>query len=196
MLIKSKCTGFSLIELMITILIGAVLMIGLLTFLVSGLVSNKNVLESTKLNQEMRSIMLLISRDLRRSGYWGSTATTGNPFQTISTSTPGCVLFSYDRLNAGPAIVPDNEKYGYQLRDNTIMMRSGGATSSCTPSETNTWEALTDSSVIKINTLTFTPDEAKNSVTIKLSGELTKLTKSKITLTDTIQLQNTPITFN
>ena len=102
--------GFTLIELMVALVIGLVLMLGLTTFLINNIRSNSDTLKAIRLNQEMRATMMLMSRELRRAGYWASTASGTNPFQTMTTSTAGCVLYSYDRNATASATVPSATK--------------------------------------------------------------------------------------
>lgn len=58
MLNHNKQHGFTLIELMISLLIGLLLMLGLTTFLANGITSNNQILQAIQLNQEMRAIMI------------------------------------------------------------------------------------------------------------------------------------------
>lgn len=62
----------SLIELMIALTMGLFLLLGLSTFLTTTLKSNTAAVKLASLDQELRAIMTLMSRDIRRAGYWGS----------------------------------------------------------------------------------------------------------------------------
>ncbi len=196
MLNHNKQHGFTLIELMISLLIGLLLMLGLTTFLANGITSNNQILQAIQLNQEMRAIMTLISRDLRRAGYWANAATTGNPFQTITiqNSPNPCILFSYDRNDSGSLVAPNNVKYGYIWNSGAVWMRSNGA-GDCSFNTTN-WEALNDATVVTIGAPIITTSSANGTITIQFSGQLNHSANVKQTLTEVIQLENGPITFN
>ncbi len=197
MLKPTRQRGLTLVELMVSLAIGSLLLLGLTTFYVNSLKSNAEVLNAMRLNQTLRASMLLISRDLRRAGYWAGTAATGNPFKSMTTSTSGCVLYSYDRTGSGATTVPEAAKYGYLLKDGVLMMRSGGSVHSCTPGSNNSWEALTDSGLMTITSLAFSPNAASaTSLTITLAARLTSASAVTLTLTETIKLENGPITIN
>jgi prepilin-type N-terminal cleavage/methylation domain-containing protein len=67
----SQQRGFSLVELMIALTLGLVVMGGALSIVVSTLTTNTEALKITRLNQELRAVMMMLTRDLRRAGHWG-----------------------------------------------------------------------------------------------------------------------------
>lgn len=69
---QSGQRGMSLIELMIALTMGLFLLLGLSTFLTTTLKSNTAAVRLASLDQELRAIMTLMARDVRRAGYWGS----------------------------------------------------------------------------------------------------------------------------
>jgi Tfp pilus assembly protein PilW len=209
MLTRSRQQGVSLIELMVSLGLGLVLLLGMTSFLTTSLKSNTSTMKAARLDQELRAIMLLVSRDVRRAGYWGNAssgigvgaASYSNPFGTVNTATAGCILYSYDRNGDGSQ--GSDEKYGVLLSSGTVMLRSGGSTYNCTPGANNTWEALSDSNVTSITTLTFSlastpyyqsgssgPNVLSRTVTITLAGQLKSDSSVKQTLTETVKLEN------
>lgn len=209
MLTRSRQKGVSLIELMVALGISLVLLLGMTRFLSTSLTSNASTMKATRLNQELRAIMLLISRDVRRAGYWGNassgigvgSAAYSNPFGTVNTATAGCILYSYDRDGDGSQ--DGDEQYGVLLSGGVALLRSGGSGYSCTPGANNTWEALSDSNVTTIGTLTFSlastpyylsgssgPNVLTRTVTITLAGQLKSDSSVKQTLTETVKLEN------
>ncbi|HSI22782.1 MAG TPA: prepilin-type N-terminal cleavage/methylation domain-containing protein [Methylophilaceae bacterium] len=60
--------GFSLVELMVALAIGMFILVGLVYVTGSTINSNAKQLKTTRLNQELRSIMHLTTRDLKRAG--------------------------------------------------------------------------------------------------------------------------------
>ena len=196
MLKPTRQRGFTLIELMVALVIGLLLMLGLTTFLINNIRSNSDTLKAIRLNQEMRATMMLMSRELRRSGYWSSTASATNPFQTMTTSTSGCVLYSYDRNATASTTVPSDVQYGFLLASGAVYMRSSGSSYTCTPGANNVWEAVTDDHVTNISSLSFVPSSASGTIAITLVGELKNASEVKQTLVETVRLENGPLTFN
>jgi prepilin-type N-terminal cleavage/methylation domain-containing protein len=113
---RVRCQGgFSLIELMVAIVAGMIVTGAVLAFTISSVRSNAEFVSATRLQQELRSTVDFISRDLRRSGYdqnylaqmhqpVGSTAQS--PFSPIglspSLSAATCAIYAYDRQPGMP----------------------------------------------------------------------------------------------
>ncbi len=125
--------GVSLVELMISMLLGLTVISTLITLFANSVATNRSTLQTTRLHQEMRSIMELISSDLRRAGYFRDAhctlaarnlseiaaedsrcaegANQENPFALIEIGRhlepSDCILFSYDYENGATPATPD-----------------------------------------------------------------------------------------
>lgn len=67
-----KQTGFSLIELMVAIALGLVLVTGVVYVTSSVTRTNVDNLRTTRLEQELRGVLLMLNRDLKRAGYYAN----------------------------------------------------------------------------------------------------------------------------
>ena len=217
MLTSAVQRGMTLVETMISVTIGVVLLLGLTTFMAASLGSNVNATKLANLNQELRAIMTLMTRDIRRAGYWGSPAPyptgaiTGvgfgsayvNPFATINTATAGCILYAYDKNNN--ATLDTDEKYGFLLSAGAVMMRTGsGATWDCTTAAGNSLDNLSDAKNTNVTALTFTetdsaaayvtgsagPNIKTRQITITITAQLVSDATVRQTLTETVKLEN------
>lgn len=214
--IKSKALnntqqGFTLIELMISMVIGLIILAAVISMFVTMIKADNDYLKSIRLNQELRAAMSLITRDIRRSGAnrnaAADTATTpptlptnpfslagttriliGNPGSTTGTS----ISFSYDAV--ADAIT---ELYGYQLDSTAGTERiesCSGSTAGC-----GTWQPVTDESLVKITALTFTGTTVTETginirqITVTLTGQLRKDSTVSRTLTETVKVRNDEI---
>ena len=65
----------------------------------------------------------------------------------------------------------------------------------CSFNSTN-WEALNDATVVTIGAPIITTSSANGTITIQFSGQLNSSANVRQTLTEVIQLENGPITFN
>jgi prepilin peptidase dependent protein B len=208
--------GLSLTELMVSLSIGVLLMLGLTTFMSGTLVNNTSSVKTIQFNQEMRAAMTLMVRDLRRSGYWGSTSyTTGalsgvgygstysNPFSNVDTSTANCILYRYDKNSN--STLDDGEYFGFKLSGTGIqMLNSGTSSSAC--NGTSGWTALTNTSNLNITGLTFEktdsnpvyttygaatgPNIKVRYVTITLTAQCATDSNIQQTLKETIRIGN------
>jgi len=111
----------------------------------------------------------VVSHDLKRAGYYALTnemvknpTASSNPFDdsliiAAYTSEPAnsCINFAYDRNKNGLLDTsPNNEKYGFRLRDNAVEIRLDGA--AC---DASGWHDLTDPKVVQVTTLKFTVEQ-------------------------------------
>lgn len=206
---KQKQSGLSLIELMISIAVGLLLLAGVVTIYSNSVISNSNSMRTAKLNQDMRAIMLMMVNDIRRAGYSGATAAAAgigagpgtNPFRTINTATPGCILFNYD-LNENSTVDNATEDFGYRLSDGMVQSRPAGGTCGA-----GAWQTLSDDRTITITALTFTPRMGVSSVDtngdgvidiwigvrtydIAMSARLTNDASVTYTLTESVRVRN------
>lgn len=207
--------GISLTELMVSLSIGVLLMLGLTTFMSGTTASNASAIKTIQFNQELRATMTLMVRDIRRAGYWGSpTYATGalsgvgygtgysNPFVSVNTGTTGCILYRYDKNNN--STLDAGEYFGFQLNGTGIDMLNGG-TNSSTCGGTDGWTPLINTKNLKITNLVFSetdsapiytngtssgPNIKVRYVTITLTAQSATDSKIQQTLQETIRLGN------
>lgn len=131
MTMRLKQTGLSLVEMMVSITAGLIVVLGVTSVYVSTISSSSDTLKQSRLNQELTTIMTVMSNDIRRAGIWqgsgtsrytspqnnpfsapGNTAltvvdqssnTTINPFGAAwpGTSSGDCILYAYDNTSTG-----------------------------------------------------------------------------------------------
>lgn len=77
--------GFTLVELMISLVIGLLISAAGLTMFVNTADTDFDQIKMTRLNQELRAVMSLMTRDIRRTGYYGIATTSPT---TISSGLP------------------------------------------------------------------------------------------------------------
>jgi prepilin-type N-terminal cleavage/methylation domain-containing protein len=114
--VRTRSSGFSLIELMIAIAVGIVVSGAVLAFAMASMKSNGDFVLSTRLTQELRNSLDLATRDLRRAGYdedalakiGTNSASKFARMKLDSEITPSttpktysCVIYGYDRPDQG-----------------------------------------------------------------------------------------------
>jgi Tfp pilus assembly protein PilW len=162
--------GSSLIELLVALGLGLILLLAAATLLMSQLDEQRRLHAETRLVQELRAVADLIARDLRRAGYWGraadnvrsaaqppSATPASNPYGGLSLPSLGRVGYSYSRDTVENQRADSNERFG--LRQNTSNrsadLRLGG--SGLEPLDSDSWQALTDPTTVRITSVRFTP---------------------------------------
>lgn len=152
-----KQTGFTLPELMISLLLGLIVVGATITIYISTIRGSADTIRSARLNHDMDSLMTLMVNDIKRAGYWGG-AINGvdvrtNPFTSdannIQIIDDDCIVYSYDTPNLpdfpnGNSAVDNNEMFGFRLNnDGSVSMRLSGTTlASCTDAN-GTWQRMT-----------------------------------------------------
>ncbi len=202
--------GFSLVELMISITVGLVIMAGVTTMFAHNVKASGDTLKMARLHQELQAVMSLMTRDIKRAGYWGdasfsigSGTSNTNPFTLDAPSNYGsepansCITFSYDR--SGDGNVTADERFGFRLRGGALETRKSGADCGATG-----WEDLNDTVTTEITGLNFVTSSRTVDIdgitggasivvretTITLSGQLRKDTAVERTLRDKVRVHN------
>lgn len=143
--------GMSLVELLVSMVILAIIMVGVTKYVAdqTRTVRQQEMLANTQ--QNVRSAMDVIVRDLRSAQYDTVNSTSTSPFRTFQTATPTQVVF-YTDLNGNGVINQDtlqvqNEVKGFRFR----AVAGTGSIDIIRPAPIN-WEAMAGD----IQTLNFT----------------------------------------
>lgn len=151
--VRRRSSGVGLVELMVALVVGLVVVGAVLALVVAIMKSNRETLQSTRLNQELRATLALIANDLRRARSVADPLSSavdvnGNPYKAVSTATAGCAIYGYDGALDGPWHV-------IKLVSGTVVLQ--GATTrpvDCSPSGT---PIPLGSDQVEITSLAFTP---------------------------------------
>jgi len=207
MKIKNNQVGLTLIELMIAMVIGLIVTAAVIGLFVSVFASTNANLNEIRLNQELRAVMSLMTRDIRRTGYNGTSATnsTVNPFSSEASPASAndtklaiagsTVNFSYDA--DGDGVLDNGEVFGYRLSGTEVQFCQSAGTTFATCA----WSALTDSSIVGVTALSFientvvenagtTAETDVRQITIVLIGQWVNDTAFTRTITETVKLRN------
>jgi len=167
--INTRNRGFTLIELMVALVLGLVVVGGVMGVFMSTYQANAQNIKSVRLNEEMRAVMSLMTRDIRRAGtrdlaWQPSLLGTPNLFANdvnwvvsrydSTVPTNSCVLFAYDS-NGNDTIDATVDRIGYRLRKEgalqSVEMRRTGTV--CNGAG---WEKVTDENIMNVLDLDFT----------------------------------------
>lgn len=172
MSVIARNRGFTLIELMVALVLGLVVVGGVMGVFMSTYQSNAQNIKSVRLNEEMRAVMSMMTRDIRRAGVrdlaWqpsllGSANVFANDVNWVvsryDTTVPAnsCALFAYD--SDSNDVLGNPDRMGYRMRREV----SGGiARQSVETRRTGTacngagWEKVTDENIMNVLSLNFT----------------------------------------
>lgn len=165
---KRRQAGFTLIEMLIAVVISLVVVGAMVGLMANSLAAGSQTIKMSQLQQEMRTAMQLMSRDVRRASYnaWalqcfsnpdcstdGSLAATpGLPGEITLNDANDCFIFELDRDHDGNS--NENAPGGFRRVTingrGVIQMYIGTADTTCT-STSNSWVAITDPNVINVS---------------------------------------------
>jgi len=163
---RTGMRGFSLVEMMVAMVAGLVLMGAVVAFTVSSLQSSSENIRSTRLSQELRTVMSLVSRELRRAGYnedsvgrIGSGLARPSPHDRIFISQNGeCIVFAYDAAGGTPGVLDPGETKGVRRvvtgGVGIVQYHPGAGGNPACGSDTG-WINLTDPQSVNITVLQF-----------------------------------------
>jgi type IV pilus assembly protein PilW len=157
--------GLSIVELLVGMAIGLFILAGSSALFVANIASSRRLALETRINQDLRATMDLITRDLRRGAYWGNAlegtranATQANPYAAVTltpATNPSQILYSYTRDTTENNSLDNNEVFGFRLSAGAIQMCMGGSSaSSC-----NNWQTLSNTDILRISALSIAPTE-------------------------------------
>lgn len=192
-----KQSGVTLIELMVAMVISLVVSGSLVMLMANTMGTGTQTIQMTRLTQEMRSAMQLMTRDLRRANYHvGALNCFGNidcnpdtsKIKVITPEGGDCFRFWYDR---DPTAGPDAGAFQLFTRSgvNVVQMATeDNATVTC-GSDWGASRDITDPSFMNVTSFVVSNADSYNEV---ISEDSDTQTVSKIRLTLTAALLNTP----
>lgn len=152
--LRESQRGMSLVAMMVAAAIGLFIAAAATQFFVGQVQSARRMALDARLHQDLRAAADLMSRDLRRAGYWQGALQTRessaqtNPYARIElTGSPNArqARYSHSRDNVEDGLVGSHEAAGFRVEDDSLQALVGGR-----------WQALTDPSVVQITHLAIT----------------------------------------
>ena len=148
---RSRQRGLSLIELMIAITVALFIAAAGGSMLVGQLREHRALALEARLTQDLRTAADVITRDLRRAGYWGNAGAVAgaNPYGafTPETAAADTVSLRYSMDASENNVVNGNEQFGFRLRAGVIELQLGAGN----------WQALTDAGTLTVTAFSVTP---------------------------------------
>jgi prepilin-type N-terminal cleavage/methylation domain-containing protein len=162
---RKRQRGMTLIETMVALVIGLIVAGAMLTMMANTLGTGTRTIEMARLQQEMRTVMQLVTRDVRRSAYnaeaircfgnidCGSDGTfpNGLPGEITINAANNCFLFEMDRDHDGDPT--DDAPGGFRLvtanGTGRIQVFTGAGDTTCT-STSDDWIDVTDPELVDV----------------------------------------------
>jgi type IV pilus assembly protein PilW len=141
----TRQSGASLVELLVGVAVGLFIVSGATLLVSTQLSENKRLLAETQLQQDLRAAADIMTRELRRAGYWMDAfrgvalvnrEAQPNPLAGITATAGANAMTTYQYRRA----VNQEGPYGFRLFNGVLQMQvDGGA-----------WQDLTDSRIMEV----------------------------------------------
>ena len=163
----SQARGMSIVELMIGIVIGLFIVAGATLMLTTQLGDNRRLLLEAQVQQDMRAAADMVTRDIRRAGYWAQSyrqvwpaaGAASNPYtRMVPTNAPlGTSSIEYDRSTDEEGRLIGSDDNGVDVEADRPRERVGFRFNSTNKTidyqvGANNWQALTDTQVLEVTT--------------------------------------------
>jgi len=191
---KPAMRGFSLIELMVAMVIGMIVMAGAIALIVAINKANSETIQSTRLNQELRTLAGVISSELKRTRRLhdpifniSQGAITNGTFDLVNYSTDGCILYGYQDPTMNDASSTADATNNYRVIRlsitggvGSVIFASSNAAVNCNTNGTALNSTQINITAMKFNCATTTTgltttqaQEACSEIDLSLTGNLT-----------------------
>lgn len=152
-----------MVELLVGVAVGLSVLAGATTLFANNVVNSRRLVQESRVNQDLRSSMDLMVRELRRGGYWGNAiagatasptsvgAAASNPYASVVVTGGNQVDYQYTRdATENNVLDATSEQFGFRLNTNisAVEMNIGG-----------TWQTLTNTDLVQVTAFAITPTE-------------------------------------
>jgi type IV pilus assembly protein PilW len=131
--------------------VGLLVVAGALSMSAGNLDKSRRLLADVRFNQDLRVAADLVTRDLRRAGYWGeairgtqaigaTSATLQNPYAGVTGSEAGGFTYQFSRDAAENGALDANERFGFRVQQGALQMRG----------DADGWRDVTDTKVMTV----------------------------------------------
>jgi prepilin peptidase dependent protein B len=171
--------GWSLVELMLAIALGLLLLSGVLQLAAVHVDEQRRLLLESRLTQDLRAAIELVSRDVRRAGYWAdvsggtwdstrpSAPLARNPYRGVALNGPAAAPwlgYSYSRDLTEDQVNSNQEKFGLRLNTTSQVIEGRMSGNTLAPEERDSWQALTDPALARVTRLSIRVEEQRQSL--------------------------------
>jgi hypothetical protein len=157
----ARMRGLSLVELMVGVAVGMFVVAAAALLVSSQLFDNRGLLLETQLQQDLRATADIISREMRRSGYWsqswaGVAKPTGSAaagdFDVLSSPTLALSVVNATayELHYRYEREPDNKAFGFKLGSDQVLRACQSNGSEAGGFCDSGWQDVTDPNTVKV----------------------------------------------
>jgi prepilin peptidase dependent protein B len=176
-------SGVTLLEALISLALSTIVIIGMVVLMGNSMGTTNRITQMAQLNDELRNVMSLMTRDVRRANYSAASVLCyGNAGCGSATAVgdmvveDGCLIFQLDRAGTGDAT--NDSKGGFRLIDDggvgviQMWVNAAADVPGCDDGDDAAgWLAVTDPNIVDIVAFTINDDRSLEKEIFQDSGE-------------------------
>lgn len=190
-------SGFTLVEILICLLLGALLLAMVIGSYVSNVGTTNKSLIHSRLRTDLQALIAIMENDLRRAGFGGNAFLVGEEsdkvFELSHNVDQQCVVYAYNFDHSATSQAQHFMAFRYSVNNQSIQFgrKVDKQASNCFSS--GYWVNLTDPNFLKITSLSFSDSDVANtqmamrSLEVNINVEWVKDTDYKHQISTLIQ---------
>ncbi|GHD76126.1 prepilin-type N-terminal cleavage/methylation domain-containing protein [Vogesella fluminis] len=185
--------GMSLLELLVSMTIGLILLLALFN-LMANLLATQSVDKRRALaGSVLDTAVSMMGMELRRAGYWGSTASGTNPYGNLYIENSGsCIRYAYAPLPGESAAASASRYLAFRLDNNKLQhLQTTAANWSCSAAA-NLWQDMSKADQASGLQLQFAALNAGKAIDIAVTARDPGNASQTFSRSTTVQLRNLP----
>lgn len=170
-------SGFSLIEVLISLLLGSLLLAMIISLYVTNVSAGHKGMKLSRFHADIQSLVGVIENDIRRAGFGGSDFMVGQTnnkvVDSINNGTQHCIVYAYNYNHAVAALPSHFMAFRYSSTSHSVQFGRGLNSQAINCYSSGSWVNLTDPKFLKVTELSFVESIASNSQATMRSVEVT-----------------------
>lgn len=185
--------GMSLLELLVSMTIGLILLLVLFNLMTNLLTTQSADKRRALVGSVLDTAVSMMSMELRRAGYWGSTASGTNPYGNLYIENSGsCVRYAYARLPDEPSAASASRYLAFRLHDNKLQrLQTTQGNWSCSAAA-NLWQDMSKTDLATVQQLKFAALNTGKAIDIAVTAREPGTASQTFSRSTTVQLRNQP----
>ena len=198
--VVNKTSGFTLIELIISLLLGSILLAMLVGLYTTSVSATAKAMKFSRLRTDLQAIVALMENDIRRAGYGGSEFMVGEGhnkvIDTINTDLQKCIVYSYNYDDTAAISQSYFMAFRYSYENKSIQFGRKLDPNAANCFSSGNWKNLTDPNFMKVTMLSIVESSTTNaqattrSVAINIEAELVENSDYKHQIQTKVKVRN------
>ena len=170
-------SGFSLIEMLISLLLGSLLLAMIISLYVTNVSAGYKGMKLSRFHADIQSLVGVMENDIRRAGFGGSDFMVGlannKVVDSINNGAQHCIVYAYNYNHAITASPSHFMAFRYSSTSHSVQFGRALNSQAINCYSSGSWVNLTDPKFLKVTELRFVESIASNGLATMRNVEVT-----------------------